>query len=47
MFVKQVDLPVDERAQEVAFTKLNDAFWVESTGKSRRLSVFTMGSFFD
>ncbi len=35
---------VNKGAQEVTFTKLNDTFWIRAPGKSRRFSVFTMGS---
>jgi hypothetical protein len=45
MFVKQVDLPVDKRTQEVAFTKLNDTFWVESTGKITTVECSQWGPF--
>ena len=44
MLVKQVNLPVNKRAQEVTFAKLDDTFRVLRAGKSRRFKVFTMGS---
>jgi hypothetical protein len=47
MFVKQVDLPVHEGAQEVAFTKLNDTFWVESTGEITTVECVHNGVLFD
>ena len=33
MFVQQIDLPVNKGAQEVSFTKLNNAFRILSTGE--------------
>ncbi len=44
MRVEQVNLPVNECAQEVTFSKLDDTVRVLRAGKSRRFNVFTMGS---
>ncbi|XPE59347.1 hypothetical protein ACNKHQ_09150 [Shigella flexneri] len=43
MFVQQVNLPVNEGTQEVAFTELDNAFRVVGTGKIMAVQCFHNG----
>ncbi len=44
VLIQEIDLPVNKGAQEVTFTKRTIRSGYCAPGKSRRFSVFTMGS---
>jgi hypothetical protein len=43
MFVQQIDLPVNERTQEVSFAKLDNTFRVLGTGEIMAVQCFHNG----